>query len=210
MIILSTILSIIMYSTFSEAAGNGAVLIILREGMPTYLDTMLTKEIGLMKGMLESANFKVMVASPDGLPIIGSSITFAPNLKLSDVKVDDYVGIIFACFGGGGAFPSSVPSISVSIAKQALTQGKPVAASHSSIIILAEAEVLLSKRYAFPIDAQLRDSRFKGAIYSGTGMVQDGNIISCGVCPGLSQHTGLPDGTTELIQAFITTLTSKK
>jgi len=210
MIILATVLNVVMSSALANAADAPKVLLILREGMPTYLDTELTKEVGVMKSMLEDAGFKVMVASPDGLPIKGSSLTFTPNLKLSDVKVDDYIGVIFACFGGGGAFQLSVSPIAVSIAKRAVTQGKPVAASHSSVIILAEAGVLVGKHYTFNVDGQLRDSRFTGAIYGGTGMVQDGNIITCGVCPGLSQHAGFPDCTVELTQAFITALTAKK
>jgi len=44
-----------------------------------------------MKGMLENAGFKVTAASTDGLPIKGSTVTFTPDLKVSDVKVDDYV-----------------------------------------------------------------------------------------------------------------------
>jgi hypothetical protein len=39
--------------------------------------------------MLENASFKVVVATTDGLPIKGSTVTLTPNLKLSDVKVDD-------------------------------------------------------------------------------------------------------------------------
>jgi putative intracellular protease/amidase len=210
-IILLTILSMAMSSTLLMTADAPKILVVLRDGMPTYLDTELTKEVGVMKSMLEDAGFKVMVASPDGLPIKGSTVILTPDLKLSDGKVDDYAGVIFACFGG---FPSSVSPIAVSIAKQAVTQGKPVAASHSSVIILAEAGVLVGRRYGYSVDplgiGRRPDDRFTGAIYGGTGMVQDGNIITCGVCPGLSQHTGLPDGTVELTQAFITALTKKK
>jgi len=85
-----------------------------------------------------------------------------------------------------------------------------LAASHSSVIILAEAGVLASKRYAFRMDPQLRYSSFTGAIYGGTGVVQDGNIITCGACPQVAPTYGLPDGTAELTQAFIIALTTKK
>ena len=214
MIILATILSIVMSSSLVMAADAPKVLLILRDGMPTYIDTMLTKEIYVMKSMLENASFKVVAATTDKLPIKGSTVTFTPDLKLSDVKVDDYAGVVFACFGGGGTIPMSVPPIAVSIAKQAITQGKPVAASHGSVVILAEAGVLVGKRYAFVVDpfgiGRRPDDRFTGAIYGGTGVLQDRNIITCGVCPGLSQHQGLPDGTVELTQAFITMLTTKK
>jgi putative intracellular protease/amidase len=158
--------------------------------------------------MLEKAGFKVVAATTDGMPIKGSVVTFTPDLKLSDVKVDDYVGVIIACMGSGE--PTPKPPIAVLIVKQAVTQGKPVAASHSSVTILAEAGVLAGKRYAFRMDASLRYSSFTGAIYGGTGLVQDGNIITCGLCPEAAASYGLPDGTVELTQAFITTLTTKK
>jgi hypothetical protein len=48
------------------------------------------------------------------------------------------------------------------------------------------------------------------AIYSGMGVVQDGNIITCGICPVVSQSEGLPDCNTELTQAFITALSPKR
>jgi hypothetical protein len=80
--------------------------------------------------------------------------------------------------------------------------------------ILAEAGVLVGKRYGYSVDplgiGRRPDDRFTGAIYAGIGVVQDRNIITCGFCPGLSQAQGLPDGTIELTQAFITTLTTKK
>ena len=208
MIILATILSIVMSSTLVMAADAPKVLLILPDGLPQYIDTMLTKEVGVMKSMLEKAGFKVVAATTEGLPIKGSTVTFTPDLKLSDVKIDDYVGVVIACMGAGE--PTPKPPMAVSIAQQAITQGKPVAASHSSVIILAEAGVLASKRYAFRFDPQLRYSSFTGAIYGGTGFVRDGNIITCGVCPVGSAEYGLDDCTAELIQVFITALTPKK
>ncbi len=130
------------------------------------------------------------------------------------MKVDDYVGVIIACMAGGALPYTSVPPIAVSIAKEAVTQGKPVAASHGSVIVLAEAGFLAGKRYAFRVDplgiGRRPDDRFTGAIYGGTGVVQDGNIITCGVCPQGSASYGFNDCTTELTQAFITALTTKK
>jgi len=208
MMVLATILSIVMSSTPAMAADASKILLILRDPFPQYIDTMLTKEVSVMKSMLENASFKVVVATTSGLPIKGSTVTLTPDLKLSDVKVDDYVAVIIACMGSGEYTPNS--PIAVLIVKQAITQGKPVAASHSSVNILAEAGVLAGKRYAFRIDAQLRNPSFTGAIYSGMGVVQDGNIITCGICPQVSVDQGWTDCTAELTQAFITTLTTKK
>ena len=208
MIILATILSMVISSTLVRAADAPKVLLILPDAVPQYIDTMLTKEISVMKSMLEKAGFKVVAATAEGLPIKGSTVTFTPDLKLSDVKIDDYAGVVISCMGAGEPTPKH--PMAVSIAKQAIGQGKPVAASHSSVIILAEAGVLASKRYAFRMIPPLRYSSFTGAIYSGTGVVQDGNIITCGVCPQVSADHGLDDCTSALTQAFITSLTTKK
>lgn len=212
MIILTISLSILISSTPAIAADPPKILLILPDALPEYLDNMLNKEVNVMKSMLEKAKFKVVAATTDGLPIKGSTVTFTPDLKLSDVKGDDYVEVIIACMGAGEY--TSVSPIAVSIAKQAITQGKPLAASHSSVNVLAEAGVLAGKRYAFRTDplgiGRRPDDRFTGAIYGGTGLVQDKNIITCGVCSQVSADQGLPDGTVELTQAFITTLTTKK
>jgi hypothetical protein len=208
-IILVASLSILISPTFAEAADPLKVLLILPNvANPDYLDTVLNKEVSVMKGMLEKAGFKVVAATTDGLPIKGSTVTFTPDLKFSNVKVDDYVGIIIACMGSGE--PTPKPPEAVLVAKQAITQRKPVAASHSAVTILAEAGVLAGKRYAFRMDAHPRYSGFAGAIYGGVGVVQDGNIITCGVCPQVSGQYLLPDCTTDLTQAFITVLTPKK
>jgi len=214
MIILAIFLSMLMFPTLTKSQGNPQVLLILRDGMSQYIDNMLTKEVIVMKSMLEKAGFKVVAATTDGLPIKGSTVTFTPDLKLSDVKVDDYVGVMVACMGGGALPYTSVSPIAVSLAKEAVTQGKPVAASHGSVIILAEAGVLVGKRYGFWVDplgiGQRQDDRFTGAIYGGMGVVQDRNIITCGVCSQVSVDQGLPDSTAELTQAFINTFTVKK
>ena len=89
MMILSIFLSMLMFPALAKPQSNPQVLLILRDGGPQYIDTMLTKEVSVMKSMLENASFKVVVATTDGLPIKGSTVTLTPNLKLSDVKVDD-------------------------------------------------------------------------------------------------------------------------
>ena len=214
MMILAIFLSMLMFPDLTKSQGNPPVLLILRDPRPENIDTALTKEVVVIKNILEKAGFKVVAATTDGLPIKGSTVTFTPDLKLSDVKVNDYVGVIIACTAGGSIPSTSVSPIAVSIAKQAVTQGKPVAASHGSVIILAEAGVLVGKRYGFWVDpfgiGRRQDDRFTGAIYGGTGVVQDGNIITCGACPQVAPTYGLPDSTAELTQAFIAALTTKK
>jgi putative intracellular protease/amidase len=90
-----------------------------------------------------------------------------------------------------GWFPGSVVSSeTVSIMKKALADGKPVAASANASIILAEAGFLKGIKYSYFRDPLTTDANWKrtdlkneGGIYGGDGVVQDGKIISPGVCP---------------------------
>lgn len=213
--IVAILLSLVMISAIAEAQSISQVLLIPREGKSGDLDLMLKKEVAVMTDMLQKAGFKVVVANVSGQPIEGIIKKLKPDLKLSEVKVDDYAGVILACMAVG-MFPG--PPVSpgaVSIVKQAIAKGKPVAAVLGAVYILAEAGVLKGKRYAF-VDDPLnplphpKDSRFEGAIYSGSGVVQDGNIITSGVCPFMEGLVGMHDCTPELTRAFIAKLGRKK
>lgn len=207
----------VMVCSIAEAQNLSQVLLIPREGgQPGNLDLMLKKEVGVMRDMLQKAGFKVVVANVSGQPIEGIIKRLKPDLKLSEVKVDDYSGIILACMAMG-LFPGPpVSPEAVSIVKQAVAKGKPVAAQTGAVYILAEAGVLKGKRYAFVDDPlnqpppDTKDIRFVGAIYSGSRVVQDGNIITSGICPATEGWLGMPDCTPELTRAFIGKLSGKK
>ncbi len=206
----------VLCAALAMGQGSSQILMIPREGKSLALDLMLDKEVGVMTSMLEKAGFKVVVATVKGEPIKGSAITLTPNLKLADVKVADYVGFIMPCMGCG-AFPGPpVAPEAMAIVKQAVNDGKPVAAAFGSVIILAQSGVLAGKRYAFPADAlnpppQVnKDIRFTGAIYADDSVVQDGNIITSGYCPFLAKNYGGEDRTTELTQTLIAALAKKK
>ena len=210
------LLSLVMISAIAEAQSISQVLLIPREGRSGDIEFMLNKEAGVMTDMLQKAGFKVVVANVSGQPIEGILRKLKPDLKLSEVKVDDYAGFILPCMARG-LFPGPpVSPVAVSIVKQAVAKGKPVGAQTGSVLILAEAGVLKGKRYAFlqdpfnPQPPHKKDSRFEGAIYSGPGVVQDGIIITSGICPVMEANTGLRDCTPELTQAFIAKLGRKK
>ena len=107
----------------------------------------------------------------------------------------------------------------VSAVKKALAEGKPIAAASGSAIVLAEAGVLKGKKYSFFIDpfdppslerwAVKADYRFDGAIYSGRGVVQDGNIITCGSNPYIESNYAVPRGTVELTQKLVAAIGPK-
>ena len=216
LIILAILVSGIVCGTLAMGQNIPQVLMIPREGKSLDLDLMLSKEVGVMTSLLEKAGFKVVVATVKGEPIKGSAITLTPNLKLADVKVADYIGFIMPCMGSG-AFPGPpVAPEAMAIVKQAVNDGKPVAAAFGSVYVLAQAGVLAGKRYAFPADAlnppppSAPDTRFNGALYAGDAVAQDGNIITSGYCPLLAKSYGGEDRTTELTQTLIATLVKRK
>ena len=158
-----------------------------------------------MVSMLEKAGYEVVVASASGEPITGGTTTLTPDLKLADVKVDDYVGFMFPCLAVDMDLPP--PAEAVRIAKEAVAQGKPVAAQNGGVVTLSAAGALNGKQFALLEDP---GARMPGGIYKGTGVVQDGNIITSGTCPYMAKMTGLQDGTSELTQKLIDLLAASQ
>ena len=169
-----------------------------------------------MKTLLKEAKLEVDIATSSGVSILGPTEKIEKVMQLSQIKLDNYVGVIMPCMAVG-MFPG--PPVSpevVAIVKKALLDGKPVAAPIGSAIILAEAGVLKGKKYAFARDPlkttptqNITDSRFEGGIYSGPGVVQDGKIITSGACPYIERLYGLQDGTVELTKKLIAAIGSK-
>ena len=178
------------------------VLLFIRKGTPHRIELMLKEEVGVMTSMLEEADFEVIVATASGEPIKAQTTKLIPDLKLADVKVNDYLGIIMPCMAKGAVPSWHASPEEISLVKEAVAQGKPIAAQQGAIIILAEAGVLVSKKYTYYFDPERGNNSFVGAIYSGVGVIQDGNIITSSNCPYLA----FGDGTSELTKLFIETI----
>ncbi len=176
------------------------VLLMPREGSH-ILEYMLTHEVKVMMSMLEESGFEVVVATTSGRPLIGKSITVEPDLRLADVDMAEYSGVIMPCMSAG--IPGSVPEEAVEIVKEAVASGKPVAAQHGSVTILGVAGVLEGKQYTY------KNDQFKEGKYMGYGVVQDGNIITSGTCPYMAIRPDRTDGTPELTLKLIQRLNSK-
>ena len=99
--------------------------------------------------------------------------------------------------------PPRPPAEALEIAKKAVAQGKPVAAQVGGVALLGMAGVLEGRQFALFDELK---SLVPGGIHKGQGVVQDGNIITSGICPYMAQGTGNPDGTAELTQKFIDAL----
>jgi putative intracellular protease/amidase len=213
---LSALLCCLIIPTDALAEDGPKVLVIPREGDSRDIELMLKKEVGVMTQILRDEGFVVKVATASGSTIVAPTSKLKPDMRLAEVKKEDYVGFIMPCMAVG-AFPGPpVAPEAVAIVKHAVAEGKPLAAQFGSVVILAQAGVLKGKKYAF-LDDPLKptawrtvtDPRFVDAIYSGRGVVQDGNIITSGICPYLEARMNYPDGTTKLTQAFIDELKKK-
>ena len=187
------------------------VLLFIRTG--SYdLEFMLAEEVGVMTELLEQSGFQVVVATLSGNPIEKDSTNLRPDLGLDDVIVADYAGFILPCMSVNYAYH---PEAAVAMVKTAAAEGKPVAAQHSSILTLAKAGLLVDKKFAFATSPPYTEDHFlslKDGIHSGTGVVQDGNMITSGLCPYEARDAGKQGGggTEELTRALIAAMEAKR
>lgn len=183
-------------SLFSGCAKQPRILLYTREGSGA-LELMLREEVEVMTGLLEEAGLRVDIATLYAEPYYGAGVPygFKPDLLLEDVKVSKYAGFLLPCMAAGQ--PGIIEARAVEMVKEAAAQGKPVAAQHGAIHTLARAGLLAGRRYAMGLAV------FPEGIYSGTGVVRDGNVITSGICPETAEETGRPHGTAELTRKLI-------
>jgi putative intracellular protease/amidase len=192
-------------SMFGSFAAAEQVLMIVKENSGD-MELMLNKEVGVMKEMLEEAGFDVVVATASGQRLAAGTASLEPDLKLADVKAADYEGVIVPCMGSGASTPAPEAPQAAAIVKEIVAAGKPAAAQLASVLILGEAGVMSGKKYASTEEAVKEKPVLADAVYSGTGVVQDGKIITSGACPLIEKNQGFKDGTEELTRALIAEL----
>jgi putative intracellular protease/amidase len=180
------------------------ILLFIQDGS-MGLEFMLIHEVGKMKQILKQAGFEITTATMSGEIIKTDSVTIEPDLKLSEVKIENYEGFIIPCMAVGDTL---VTSEEISFVKKVVSQGKPLAAQLGGVYILAKAGILNGKKYALIDDASMSPV-FKSGIYSGRGVVQDGIIITSGVCPAMAREKGYQDGTGMLAQTLIDAIKAK-
>ena len=156
---------------------------------------MLTQELGVMKSMLEEAGLRFVEATDSDESYYHLRSDLNPDLSLKDVKVKKYAGFLLPCMAAGA--PGFTEAEAVEMIKEAVAQEKPVAGQHGSVFTLGRAGLLNGKRYAYELPL------IKEGIYSGTGVVQDGLVITAGICAYEAKITGRPDGTAELTRKLI-------
>ena len=179
------------------------VLLFITDGSRD-LELMLTEEVMLMKEMLEQVNLEVVITTISCEPIAAGSVRIDPDLRFGDVNIADYSGFIFPCMAPPVESISNLNPDVVSFIKRISGEGKPLAAQTFSVVLLADAGLLVNKKFAFTFEPDLEMlPGFSGGIYSGEGVVQDGNIITSGTCPWKTKAFGKPHGTKKLTQLLI-------
>jgi putative intracellular protease/amidase len=189
------ILSIGLYRITDAGAQDRQVLLIAREGS---LDPgqMVDKELAVMKDLMEKSGLTVVISTPTGQELSSTSRSIKPNHKLSEIDPSEYQGVIIACMAGGR--PGHIPWEALEIVKFMFSKGLPVAAQDGAVCILGDAGILKGKRYSLHQQVlYIRDG-----IYSGKGVVVDGNVITSGTCPFIASAES-PDCTTMLTEKFI-------
>jgi putative intracellular protease/amidase len=208
---------VVSFSSQAFGQGRSKVLMIPREGFSQDLDLMIKMEIGVMRVLLKNAGLDVDIATSSGNSILGPTEKVTDIKQLGKVKMEDYAGVIIACMGvgGGNQPPPAASHEAMAIVKKALSEGKPVAANGNAPYVLAEAGVLKGKKYSYMRDPLLATERaptipaFQDGIYSGSGLVQDGLIITSGVCANIEKTSGMENGTVKLTKAFIAAVQKK-
>ncbi len=190
-------------SIFASCKREVPKVLLFIEDNSMDLGYMLTHEVGKMSELLKQSGFEVTIATITGEVLKADSINVTPDIKLSEVNINEYSGFIMPCMATND---STVTPGEINFVKEVVNEGKPIAAQTGAILILAKAGVLKGKRFAFPqsdINNPDMYPEFKSGIYSGTGVVQDGNIITSGICPMMAKMTSGQDGTTELTRKLI-------
>jgi|WetSurSiteA1Bulk_404760.scaffolds.fasta_scaffold01747_1 putative intracellular protease/amidase len=176
------------------------VLLFIKDGSQ-QLEYMLTNEVGKMSDIIKQSGYEVTISTISGEVLKAGSVTVEPDLKLSEVNIDDYAGFIFPCMVSEEVNPELITFV-----KAIVDKGKPIAAQAGSVGLLINADVLNGKKYTLNHDA---GADVKDGIYSGTGVVQDGIIITSGTCPWIAKETGWVDGTAKLTQTLVDAIKAK-
>lgn len=125
---------------------------------------------------LERAGARVTVASTasPARGMLGARVT--PDLKLEEVRVEDYDAVVFV--GGVGASSYFNHERALSLARGAQARGKLTCAICIAPVILANAGVLEGKRATVFDGEFVRMLESKGARYTGKSVEVDGRVVT--------------------------------
>ncbi len=129
------------------------------------------------KEELEKAGVETKIASTkttEARGMLGAKVT--PDIKLEQVKIEDYDGIVFV--GGSGSSAYFKDKRALSIAAEASRKGKRVGAICIAPVVLANAGVLKGKRATVFPGLYVKEVEKGGATYTGKPVEVDGNVIT--------------------------------
>ncbi len=134
------------------------------------------EELFVTQVEIEKNGFKTIIASTKVGKCLGSRGGSAESvLLLSNIKSDDYAGVVFV--GGGGSKLLWDNPDAMRIAKEMNKAKKIVAAICLAPVILASAGILKDKK-ATVAGTEAKTIEEKGATYMGPGIFADGNIVT--------------------------------
>jgi putative intracellular protease/amidase len=182
------------------SAQDKPVVLLIARGDAVYgataLERGIDKEANVIIRKLNEQGYAVEVATEDGKDLQAGGSKLKVDEKLADVKVTRYAGVIIPCMNN-----TTVPASAVKIVQDMHGRGVPVAAQNGGVLILGAAGVLKERNYAISDDLKW-DPTVQNGVLKGVGVVQDGDILTSGVCPAQAMKTGLKDGTDELVTTF--------
>jgi len=182
--------------------GAGKVLLIVQERSED-MNMMIVREANPIMNALKDAGYEVDIATETGNVLGKGTSVLHPNIKLSDVEVNEYVGVVIPCMAVPGP-PFYAPKLAIEIVKQMYAKGLPIAAQGGGVDVLIKAGILAGKKYASIL---VYDPKGNDV---GSGVVQDGQILTSGICPNLARLGLGKDGTEELMTEFVKMLKSSK
>lgn len=201
------LLVLLLTLPISSMGQNHKILLFVPEENPEYLvtDIMLKKEAGAMISILEDAGYMVDIATVSGNLVVAGKTSFRPDYNISEINVNNYVGLILPSIRTCHREPISAEAAKV--IRQFAEQNKPIAAQAYGIEWLGEAGILSGRKFSF-VSSSVNSIRLKNKLKGGIlvdkrPIVKDGNIITSGVCPDISRRFNLPDGTTQLMRKLI-------
>ena len=105
--------------------------------------------------------------------LASTQLKVKPDILINDIQAKNFDAVVFV--GGLGCMEYFDSPIAHKVAKQALEQGKIVAAICGAPVILANAGLLNGKKATTSRSHNIKE---KGAIYTGNHIERDGNIIT--------------------------------
>ena len=192
--ILVTCMVSMLLACAQQVTRPGKVLVVVRDGSEN-LERAILKELDPMIQTLKSARLTVVLATSTGEPVTIGQASLAPDTTLEAVVVTDYDGVIIPCMASTLSMPDSI-----AVAVKAVEEKIPLATGDGAIRVLRDGGLLKGRRYA--LDPTFADSVQEGT-NMGTGVVQDGLLITAGACPNDTYDKTRKDQTKELTVTFI-------